>query len=75
VAALPIAEGVRFLSGRQLQLLLVSPNISWDCDVLVKIMNERDVRFEVIAAVTVKNTVFWDVTPRGSCKNRRFGRT
>jgi hypothetical protein len=22
--------------------------------------------------VTVKNGVFWDVTPRGSCKNRRF---
>jgi hypothetical protein len=26
-------------------------------------------------AVTVKNTVFWDVTPCGSCKNRRFGGT
>jgi hypothetical protein len=24
-------------------------------------------------AVTMKNTVFWDVTPCGSCKNRRFG--
>jgi hypothetical protein len=23
----------------------------------------------------VKNGVFWDVTPRGSCKNRRFGGT
>jgi hypothetical protein len=22
---------------------------------------------------TVKNRVFWDVTPCGSCKNRRFG--
>jgi hypothetical protein len=21
----------------------------------------------------MKNAVFWDVTPRGSCKNRRFG--
>jgi hypothetical protein len=21
----------------------------------------------------MKNDVFWDVTPRGSCKNRRFG--
>jgi hypothetical protein len=29
-------------------------------------------RFEVFAAVTMKNDVFWDVTPRGSCKNRRF---
>jgi hypothetical protein len=31
------------------------------------------VRFEVFTTVTVKNGVFWDVTPRGSCKNRRFG--
>jgi hypothetical protein len=33
------------------------------------------VRFEVITAVTMKNGVFWDVTPCGSCKNRRFGGT
>jgi hypothetical protein len=26
-------------------------------------------------AVTMKNAVFWDVTPCGSCKNRRFGGT
>jgi hypothetical protein len=25
--------------------------------------------------VTTKNGVFWEVTPCGSCKNRRFGRT
>jgi hypothetical protein len=31
------------------------------------------VRFEVFAAVTMKNVVFWDVTPCASCKNRRFG--
>jgi hypothetical protein len=30
-------------------------------------------RFEVFTAVTMKNGVFWDVTPCGSCKNRRFG--
>jgi hypothetical protein len=23
--------------------------------------------------MTMKNTFFWDVTPSGSCKNRRFG--
>jgi hypothetical protein len=23
--------------------------------------------------VTMKNAVFWNVTPYGSCKNRRFG--
>jgi hypothetical protein len=33
------------------------------------------VRFEVFAAVTMKNCVFWDVTPCGSCNNRRFGGT
>jgi hypothetical protein len=31
------------------------------------------VRFEVFTPVTMKNGVFWDVTPYGSCKNRRFG--
>jgi hypothetical protein len=31
------------------------------------------VRFEVFTVVTMKNAVFWDVTTRGSCKNRRFG--
>jgi hypothetical protein len=30
---------------------------------------------EVFTAVTMKNGVFWDVTPCGSCKNRRFGGT
>jgi hypothetical protein len=33
------------------------------------------VRFQVFTAVTMKNGVFWDVTPCGSCKNRRFGGT
>jgi hypothetical protein len=28
------------------------------------------VRFEVFTAVTMKNCVFWDVTPCGSCKNQ-----
>jgi hypothetical protein len=33
------------------------------------------VRFEVSMVVTMKNGVFWDVMPCGSCKNRRFGGT
>jgi hypothetical protein len=37
--------------------------------------NVSSVRFEVFTAETMKNGVFWDVTPCGSCKNRRFGRT
>jgi hypothetical protein len=36
---------------------------------------EDHVRFEVFTAVTMKNGVFWDVTPCGSCKKRRFGGT
>jgi hypothetical protein len=28
------------------------------------------VRFEVFTAVIMKNGVFWDVTPCGSCKSR-----
>jgi hypothetical protein len=33
------------------------------------------VRFEVFAVVTMTNAVFWDITPSGSCKNRRFVET
>jgi hypothetical protein len=33
------------------------------------------VRFEVFTAVTMKNGVFWDVTPCGSCKNGHLGGT
>jgi hypothetical protein len=35
----------------------------------------HSVRFEVFTAVTMKNGVFWDVTPCGFCNNRRFGGT
>jgi hypothetical protein len=31
--------------------------------------------FEVFTVVTLKNTVFWDVTPCRFCVNRRFGAT
>jgi hypothetical protein len=34
-----------------------------------------NVRFEAFTAVTMKNFVFWVVTPCDSCKNRRFGGT
>jgi hypothetical protein len=33
------------------------------------------VRSGVYTAVTMKNGVFWDVTPCGSCKTQRFGGT
>jgi hypothetical protein len=33
------------------------------------------VRLEVFTALTVKNGIFLDVTPCGSCRNRRFGGT
>jgi hypothetical protein len=36
---------------------------------------ENHVRFEVFTAVTMKNGVFWVVTPCGSCTNRCFGGT
>jgi hypothetical protein len=32
-------------------------------------------RFEFFTVVTMKNAIFWEVTPCGSCKNRRFGGT
>jgi hypothetical protein len=48
-------------------------------DVLFRWGQIRDVinhvKFEVFTVVTMKNGVFWDVTPCGSCKNRRFGGT
>jgi hypothetical protein len=31
--------------------------------------------FKVFKAVAMKNAVFWDVAPCGSCENRRFGGT
>jgi hypothetical protein len=34
-------------------------------------MSEIDVRFEVFAALTMKNAVFRDLAPCGCCKNRR----
>jgi cytidine deaminase len=41
---------------------------------MMMIMKTR-LRFEVFKAVTLKNGVFWDLTPCGSCWNRRFGGT
>jgi hypothetical protein len=38
-----------------------------------KINSGDYVRFEFFAAVTMKNGVFWDVTPCGSCKKLRLG--
>jgi hypothetical protein len=37
--------------------------------------NRMNARFEVFTAVTMKNGVFWDVTPCGSCTKRCFGGT
>jgi hypothetical protein len=33
------------------------------------------IRFEVFAATPMKNDVFWDVAPCGSCEHLRFGGT
>jgi hypothetical protein len=33
----------------------------------------NDLRFEVFTAVTIKNVVFWNVTPCSFCVNRSFG--
>jgi hypothetical protein len=37
--------------------------------------NKKNVRFEVFAAVAMKNAVFWDVVQCRSCVDRRFGGT
>jgi hypothetical protein len=49
--------------------------ICWTRKVYFLTETETYVRFEVFTAVTMKNGVFWDVIPCGSCKNRRFGGT
>jgi hypothetical protein len=37
--------------------------------------SNKNVRFEVFTAVTMKNAVFWEVAPCRSSGNRRFGGT
>jgi hypothetical protein len=55
--------------------------IMFDCMALCSSLNYHVkttcdfVRSEVFTAVTMKNCVFWDVSPCGSCKNRHFGGT
>jgi hypothetical protein len=44
-------------------------------DVYIADQLKNVVRFDVFRVVTMKNGVLWDVTPYGSCKNRRFGGT
>jgi hypothetical protein len=39
------------------------------------IHGQNYVGFEVFTAVTMKKAVIWNVTPCGSCNNRRFGGT
>jgi hypothetical protein len=46
---------------------------SFGCDVIY-IFKENDVGFEILAAVVMKNSVFWDTTLCNPSKvNRRFG--
>jgi hypothetical protein len=56
------------------ELTLTSPTFN-SCSVGIVHLQSKSyvVRFEVFTAVTMKNGVFWDVTPFDSCKNRRFG--
>jgi hypothetical protein len=35
----------------------------------------NSVKFEVFTAMTMKNEVYWDVTPCDPCNSRRFGGT
>jgi hypothetical protein len=41
-------------------------------EIVIIFRYKTNVRFEVFTAVTMKNGVFVDVTPCGSCKNRCF---
>jgi hypothetical protein len=75
-----IGAGFRLTSSRDWTKYLFVPVLyeSYDNNKLFKIdiiIFIIVVGFEVFTAVTMKNAVFWDVTPCGSCKNRRFGGT
>jgi hypothetical protein len=66
----PIA-GLDHIERRKLEVLHLGPTARSQSEYnLIKYL-----RFEVFTAVTMKNGVFWGVTPCGSCKNRRFGGT
>jgi hypothetical protein len=62
------------LSSIEFVLVSLNKNEIFEC-VACRELIMFSVRFEVFTAVTMKNGVFWDVTPCGSCKNRRFGGT
>jgi hypothetical protein len=51
------------------------PFFKWSILISVEEQDLTFVRFEVFTAVAMKNGILWDVTPCGSCKNRRFGGT
>jgi hypothetical protein len=55
--------------------LNTNPSFASDQRENVWIKSSGYVRFEVSTAVTMKNGVFCDVTPCGSCRNLRFGGT
>jgi hypothetical protein len=51
---------------------------AWHTERLISLLHQAKIKLckiEVFTAVTRKNGFFWDVTPCGSCKDRRFGET
>jgi hypothetical protein len=62
-----------FCNWDYLSILFWRGILSGDSVLKAVLKPSANVRFEVFTAVTKKNGVFWDVTPCGSCKNRRFG--
>jgi hypothetical protein len=66
------------------QELFVLPNVNYKSIILyrVEIITQACflnilicVRFEIFIAVTMKNAVFWDIMPCGSCRNGRSSET
>jgi hypothetical protein len=60
---------------RQCSYVSRIPEASSAIVVTVTVTCSSCIRFKVFTAVTMKNGVFWVVTPCGSCKDRRFGGT
>jgi hypothetical protein len=56
-----------------LRVALLRNEVSEERSLSILRMTRIGERFDVFTAVTIKNAVFCDVTPCGSCKKRGFG--
>jgi hypothetical protein len=70
------SEMVKYLETCILNIFTFKVGVLFETCVILEVQpkdnNQVNVSSEVFTAVTMKNSVFWDVTPCGSCKNQCF---